>query len=283
MQEDPPLDPNDPEVQALSGSPGRQDTRRLRQASVEDVPDEGDRTQAALAAKSYLNQSLHPSRSSSVPRPPDLATSPAPTPPNEHIYGEQFHQTAGPGSDVSPLEPSPEAKNAYGGGDYFPQVQDIPGAHQALYQDSAPPSGLDSIDHLPRPLPADIGYYVPSPSHEKFNTSPPSATPSISRQNPIVPDPQDVHSYRSHPTSHFALHQPSSQTSYMQPSAPQPFYTTSQQAMPAQAEEMNYSVDEEAIIKAQKHARWAISALNFEDVKTAVKELKGALETLGAR
>jgi vacuolar protein sorting-associated protein VTA1 len=34
---------------------------------------------------------------------------------------------------------------------------------------------------------------------------------------------------------------------------------------------------------SQKHARWAISALNFEDVNTAVKELKFALEALGAR
>lgn len=41
-------------------------------------------------------------------------------------------------------------------------------------------------------------------------------------------------------------------------------------------------LDEEALAKAQKHARWAISALNFEDVNTAIKELKGALESLGA-
>jgi len=46
---------------------------------------------------------------------------------------------------------------------------------------------------------------------------------------------------------------------------------------------VNYVADEEAVIKAQKHARWAISALNFEDVNTAVKELRGALEALGAR
>jgi vacuolar protein sorting-associated protein VTA1 len=34
---------------------------------------------------------------------------------------------------------------------------------------------------------------------------------------------------------------------------------------------------------AQKHAKWAISALNFEDVPTAVKELRIALQSLGAR
>ncbi|RDA82473.1 hypothetical protein CP532_0418 [Ophiocordyceps camponoti-leonardi (nom. inval.)] len=33
---------------------------------------------------------------------------------------------------------------------------------------------------------------------------------------------------------------------------------------------------------AQKHAKWAISALNFDDVPTAVKELRNALQKLGA-
>lgn len=41
-------------------------------------------------------------------------------------------------------------------------------------------------------------------------------------------------------------------------------------------------LDEEAIAEAQKHARWAISALNFEDTDTAIKELREALRTLGA-
>jgi vacuolar protein sorting-associated protein VTA1 len=41
-------------------------------------------------------------------------------------------------------------------------------------------------------------------------------------------------------------------------------------------------LDEEAIAQAQKHARWAISALNFEDTNTAIKELREALRTLGA-
>lgn len=34
--------------------------------------------------------------------------------------------------------------------------------------------------------------------------------------------------------------------------------------------------------EAQKHAKWAISALNFEDVPTAVTELRNALAKLGA-
>ena len=36
------------------------------------------------------------------------------------------------------------------------------------------------------------------------------------------------------------------------------------------------------MVLAQKHAKWAISALAFEDVPTAVKELRIALRALGA-
>ena len=43
-----------------------------------------------------------------------------------------------------------------------------------------------------------------------------------------------------------------------------------------------YRTDDESVAQAQKHAKWAISALNFEDVNTAVKELRIALEALGA-
>jgi vacuolar protein sorting-associated protein VTA1 len=37
------------------------------------------------------------------------------------------------------------------------------------------------------------------------------------------------------------------------------------------------------INKAQKHAKFAISALNFDDVPTAVQELRNALAALGTQ
>ncbi|ETS06760.1 DUF605-domain-containing protein, partial [Trichoderma reesei RUT C-30] len=40
--------------------------------------------------------------------------------------------------------------------------------------------------------------------------------------------------------------------------------------------------DQKSIAQAQKHAKWAISALNFDDIPTAVQELRNALATLGA-
>ncbi|KAM0512989.1 hypothetical protein ACHAPE_008349 [Trichoderma viride] len=42
------------------------------------------------------------------------------------------------------------------------------------------------------------------------------------------------------------------------------------------------AVDQKSMAQAQKHAKFAISALNFDDVPTAVKELRNALSTLGA-
>jgi vacuolar protein sorting-associated protein VTA1 len=41
-------------------------------------------------------------------------------------------------------------------------------------------------------------------------------------------------------------------------------------------------VSEEDIAKAQKSAKWAISALDYDDVETAVKQLRQALAFLGA-
>ncbi|BDD54553.1 hypothetical protein MAP00_000162 [Monascus purpureus] len=42
------------------------------------------------------------------------------------------------------------------------------------------------------------------------------------------------------------------------------------------------SVDDNSIALAQKHARWAVSALTFDDVDTAIKELRNSLRYLGA-
>ncbi|KKK13527.1 hypothetical protein AOCH_005230 [Aspergillus ochraceoroseus] len=44
----------------------------------------------------------------------------------------------------------------------------------------------------------------------------------------------------------------------------------------------SHGVDDEAIALAQKHARWAVSALAFDDVHTAIKELRNSLRYLGA-
>lgn len=83
---------------------------------------------------------------------------------------------------------------------------------------------------------------------------------------------------------------PVQQTPYQPPQPPQPHHQPPPQrhippapvpvAAPIRKDQL--IVDDMAIAKAQKHARWAISALNFEDAETAVRELRDALKTLGA-
>ncbi|KAG7292807.1 hypothetical protein NEMBOFW57_002851 [Staphylotrichum longicolle] len=58
--------------------------------------------------------------------------------------------------------------------------------------------------------------------------------------------------------------------------------TSSPRAGYAPVQSGGFTADEAAMAGAQKHAKWAISALNFEDVPTAVRELRRALELLGA-
>lgn len=44
----------------------------------------------------------------------------------------------------------------------------------------------------------------------------------------------------------------------------------------------SHGLDDNTVQLAQKHARWAVSALTFDDVDTAIKELRNSLKCLGA-
>ena len=118
------------------------------------------------------------------------------------------------------------------------------------------------------------------PNH--FSPAPPSQRPMpqspsnyyTSSPAPLPPSQPSA----PRPTSNYYTAQPSAPP---MPSAYQPPQTSSY--FPPQPHQQQVLVDDEAIAKAQKHARWAISALNYEDVETAVKELKNALNSLGVR
>lgn len=64
--------------------------------------------------------------------------------------------------------------------------------------------------------------------------------------------------------------------------APAPVSAPKPAATPASGPSSNPDADDQAIALAQKHARWAVSALTFDDVHTAIKELKNSLKCLGA-
>ena len=277
------LDPNDPEVRALQGQPVPDPPARFRQPSVEDVPDEQDRIQPSLARTSTLDQSLHPSRDPSVPR-PTIETSPGPRP---TVDFENYYQNTAANGEVSPLGPPSVAAPPSVGGGYFPRMPDDPhtqpGAEAPLL-----PSAPGAIPGSPGDAPVDVSPIMPPTAPDFSSPSSPysQSFPGQSHNLPshAAPSPELGPQFHQAPTApsapFYGTHAPPSapppQHSYysqppQQPSAPPP--------IPQAAVEL----DEEAFTKAQKHARWAISALNFEDVPTAIKELREALETLGAR
>lgn len=295
----PQLDANDPDVQMLNGG-----TSLPRQPSVVEVPDETDRIQRHLAQRSHLDESLHPSRAPSIPREgkarqpsiehiPDeahrLQSSLAPQSTlDQSLHPSRTHSPPPPQSgihDVSPLgqdvapnnqtsevtaispisaEDSSIERKPSVGGNYFPPVP------AAL---SHPPEEPTNTFDLPSTTSKPSLPEAPSTFHHIQHThSMPAENPS-SRASP--PPPQRHH-------GHFL---PTTQT--IPPSlAPQTQPRQQIPQAPPQPHQQIFQppieIDEQAIMKAQKHARFAISALNFEDVPTAVKELRGALATLGA-
>jgi vacuolar protein sorting-associated protein VTA1 len=252
-----------------------------RQPSVVEVPDEAHRLQSNMALQSSLDESLHPSRAPSIP--PALASRdvspPAPNDPANY-YTNNTNEP-----DVSPIAPEPPTtdRKPSTGGNYFPRVPspfaqpppasvDIPSAPidadsvdlpNAPSERSLPdaPSALASVSPFPPPQRRESPKFPPT-HHGHFlpqgDTIPPNFAPQSTPKQPILQAPPQLRQQPVAPPQYAAA-----------PTAPAP---------PA-----DVVVDEEAVMKAQKHARWAISALNFEDVPTAIKELRGALETLGAR
>ncbi|OTB01314.1 hypothetical protein M426DRAFT_323583 [Hypoxylon sp. CI-4A] len=242
----PALDPNDPEVQMI-GAP--------KPASVEDVPDEETRPHAT-SATSYQVSPAPVSEPTSPPAPS------APVP-------EQVSPIVPPGVPTS--EP----------GSYFPNAP------------SAPDLDLPSTTNMPPPGPTSYDATAPSPLIPSPSTHNPAGSPSVPFSLPTVPStPQNF--YRSAPVAPTPQRQlPPQAPAVNQNYHSQPSQFTVPQApaaptMPTQqyssgAPSNSDNTDDMAIMQAQKHAKWAISALNFEDVPTAVRELQAALATLGAR
>ncbi|KAL8741141.1 MAG: hypothetical protein Q9190_006224 [Brigantiaea leucoxantha] len=285
-QEKPLSDEIDSDAQLVRKDLNQQ---RAYQPSIEDVPDEHDNLEHRLAQRSSIDQSLHPSRAPSVPRQPEHLPTDNDQTVSPNISGEEYYQNSST-IDVSPINSSPTARKGSIGGGYFPQ---IPHSNQMPHSGSAPPVQPGVLDASPLPSPPDMSALPPetsippgipqhpfmpradpvpsfSPTNINQNTMPdlaPRQTPSYPHQLTTVPPSRPV---TMHPT---------------QPPIPQPRPASTHASFnpPLEANaDSQVVVTEEAILKAQKHAKWAISALNFEDVPTAIKELRGALRSLGA-
>ena len=289
-QEEPPLDPNDPEVQALNGdvNPLNGLSNHSYQPSVEDVVDEHDQVQHRMPHNSVLDQSLHPSRDTSVPRSSkqiDPTSNTIPSQQNPPV--EDYYQvTTNKEADV----PSPTDRAASIGGGYFPNVPNGYTNNQSPVRSEAQPRSLGSSPAVDLP----DSYSLPPPASSSDEGRRSSGLPPHANQHPYgnsATAAQNPPPLRQ-PITPFS-HRPSNSPSYTSSSpgwpSPPPSITTPVQTIPPpQARpstipsQEHFTADDEAIAKAQKHARWAISALNFEDVNSAVKDLRLALQSLGA-
>ncbi|KAI9805405.1 MAG: hypothetical protein M1825_000656 [Sarcosagium campestre] len=253
----------------------------LPQPFVQDVPDDEDMYQAGQTAHHPPFDQHPPPLASHSPFDPNRAldTSPplVPSPPNEDDNVQAYYRNAGQDDDVvSPIEPSPPLDPPKNDGGYFPDVPTFSAEDHTPSMPTAPPDAS---------IPDPSGPILPSapdilPHTASRTTAPEVLHSTLSQVPPPIPPVIHHQSVSQKPTS-----QPHPQTpqyyhnqEVVQPQLPVSTTPATQNRRSGD----NLTTDEEAIMQAQKHARWAISALNFEDVKTAVKELRGALDSLGA-
>lgn len=166
-----------------------------------------------------------------------------------------------------------------------PVPHDIPPAAQNISTDAGQSSDLNlpsapetfaspstSTPNLPD-TPAHMGAPQPAPS-----PIPPSNPSDISH---------DPSSFYNRPTANVVTPPPAQSPSgipVVTRSIPQPapVPAPAPAAAPGPSSSNLSDADDQSIALAQKHARWAVSALTFDDVNTAIKELKNSLRQLGA-
>ena len=287
-QELPPLDPNDPDVQALSGgpNPSHQSTHTFRQPSVEDVPDEQDQLEHQTVRNSASGQSSHLPETPSIPHTSKhdyTSTRAAPPPPV--IPVDDYYQGAANG-EVSPLGPLGADRTASAGGGYFPNVPDgysdekplvlpeappiDPGSSPAVdIMNSSSPPHLSVFDHSASDLPHDP---LETPNQSIYEGSTTTSQYPLSPRQPLYPiQPPGAPNSTSAPVHQQPTHPmitPQHHTQ-VQPNKPQPVVE-------------KYNEDDDSRSEALKVIKAARSALDFEDVPTAVRLLRDALKTLGA-
>lgn len=277
---------------------------RPQPATVEDSVDEAENLEQSTARISTADQSLHPSRMVTPSNAPGF-----PSPPENHLapYFSGRTETMSTAETFSTPSQPPSAG-------YFPPAPysshetsvappnlDLPSAPPTIPSapsgfPSAPPSlpaapqTLPSAPSLPPKSPpalpdnfysgAGVGVGVglpsqpepsvpPSGPHWLGQASPPAVPPSMGAQ---VPTNQPY--YYSTPPVISPHIPPPQQQQYAQPQAyqrPQP-----------RVQLVDPDENPAAIKEAHKCIRWADSALNFDDVPTAVSQLRLALKALGA-
>lgn len=266
----PNLDPTDPDVQALASPSGQEQEQSHgqdqapRSATVEDAPDPDLKRDSA--GVSLPHTPVLPDPPASVPDDGELKLPSAPG------YGDEGGNAAAPGYfDPPPTLPSPISP---------------PANHPTNF---TPGGGAPSAPQTwtPTPPPAASSFAPPSvpsaPSAPSAPSGPPTFAPSPSSTAAVAPPP----TFSPPPVDPTPRNMPPPAV-VPRPVVPAPTSFGNSGAAPippaglGQQAPATYTADDAAMAQAQKHAKWAISALNFEDVPTAVRELRRALESLGA-
>jgi len=296
------LDPNDPEVQSINQSASQPQPPNPYQPYVETAPNTNAQPSPTFSARNVSPPPNLPSAPTGYTHNAHNDVSPISQPTSSRrgsvrsVGGGYFPRTDPPtftAGDVAPnlpTAPSMDDDPAISGlgESTLPTDSSLPQAPQApspsdFYQNRAspPPTSQPSQSqspHNPFPSPPPqntyrsppgVNPYAAPPQVPQTSQQPLMFQPTASQPNPYsAPSPQPPRQ-PPQPTSQYA--RPPQQNPYSQPSAP-----------PPASSQGPFRDDERSIAEAQKHAKWAISALNFDDAATAVKELRIALQALGA-
>lgn len=252
---------DDPELQAIMSG------QAPRSATVEDAPDEeSSRPNVTTGSSSYAPAPV------SAPNSPPHGSAPAPEQvspiaPGDHATADSYFPSAPSAlaADQDPPLELPSAPTTVGDPELrapSPTVQPPP----AL----SPPTLPDTPNNFYRPAPIS----PPAPPATQSQPQAPSST--FTPQPPVVPSNNYYQQPQNPVVPTFSPPAPSAP-------APAPVSQPASAYSGAPPSNSAYIADDMAMAQAQKHAKWAISALNFEDVPTAVRELKAALAVLGAQ
>ncbi|KAI9170751.1 Vacuolar protein sorting-associated protein [Paramyrothecium foliicola] len=194
------------------------------------------------------------------PQRPTISTSEPPQPSPSH---DGYFPSPTDGVHPEPFAPSPLSHSPTG---------TTPGG-QAPPPDftSGPTAGQPPFPPPPQPFTSNVPFHSPNPDPSappSWTTTPSVPHPAASNPPPAMPGPAVPQVFTPPPPAPAPV------------AAPVPPPTSAATDVASVTDSMASLKD---IAQAQKHAKWAISALNFEDVPTAIRELRKALATLGAQ
>jgi vacuolar protein sorting-associated protein VTA1 len=219
-----------------------------RPVQVEDVSDAGE--------------PLPPVISSSAAQPPSVSASTSAEPPLPSPSHDGYFPSPTDGQHPEPFVPSPLSHSPVPG-------PGMPPPPLSMSPEPGPQKPPPVFSSQQQPIAPGSAFQSPDPSAPPSWTTTPSAShPASSNPPPVMPGPSAPQVYT--PPAPVPVRAPAPAPA----PAAAPAFTPSNQGAGASMRDM---------AEAQKHAKWAISALNFEDVPTAIKELRSALASLGAQ